>query len=94
MSTGLRNPALRRAVFSVCIEIAGPRLSCLVGIFASRILILSQCAIIRGILQGRAHLTSMKAHVSQFTIAEAAQHSQGRLAFATGDEGRDSTIEQ
>jgi hypothetical protein len=54
---------------------------------ASMTRLLSRRAIIRRILQGWSYLTAMKAHIPQFPIAQAMQHTQRRLVFAAGKKG-------
>jgi len=44
--------------------------------------------------QSRAYLAAMKAHVSQFPIAESAQDNQIRLAFAMNEKSRDAFIDE
>jgi hypothetical protein len=64
------------------------------GTSASKVVVLSRCAVLGGILQSRARLTAMKAHVSQLPIGEFAQEKQSRLTFAMSEKGRDTFIEQ
>jgi len=44
--------------------------------------------------QSRDYLAAMKAHVSQFPIAESAQDNQIRLAFAMNEKSRDEQVKK
>ena len=59
-----------------------------------KIRVLSRRRYFAASFQSRAYLAAMKAHVSQFPIAESAQDNQIRLAFAMNEKSRDAFIDE
>ena len=59
-----------------------------------KIRVLSRRRYFAASFQSRDYLAAMKAHVSQFPIAESAQDNQIRLAFAMNEKSRDEQVKK